>query len=100
MVGLALALVSQLPTCRFAADVEILTQLSVIAQTLASNGAKVYITGRRLDVLQQSASIHGTPEALGNSGGSLHALQMDISVKESIQNATTQIKANDEYVNM
>lgn len=70
------------------------------AQTLAANGAKVYITGRRKDVLDQSVAAHGTPEATGNSGGSLHALQMDVSTKESIQAAVAAISAEEKYVNM
>ncbi|KAF5356579.1 hypothetical protein D9758_008247 [Tetrapyrgos nigripes] len=47
----------------------------MIAKELSSNGAKVYITGRRLQVLEKIASETG-----------LIPLQMDVSEKESIAN--------------
>ncbi|KAK0438909.1 short-chain dehydrogenase [Armillaria borealis] len=44
-----------------------------IAKTFAANGAKVYITGRRLDVLEKAAaSVTGVP-------GSVIPLQMDVT---------------------
>lgn len=70
------------------------------AQTLAANGAKVYITGRRMEVLQASASVHGSPEALGRSGGSLVPLHMDIISKESIRKVVDHIKEKDGFVNV
>lgn len=59
-----------------------------MAKTLAANGAKVYITGRREEVLETSAAAHGSPEALrgsGGSGGSIVPLVMDVTSKDSIR---------------
>ncbi|KAF5343064.1 hypothetical protein D9758_011114 [Tetrapyrgos nigripes] len=52
----------------------------MIAKELSSNGAKVYITGRRLQVLEKIASETG-----------LIPLQMDVSEKESIANVVKTI---------
>ncbi|KAI1259725.1 hypothetical protein F5Y18DRAFT_433034 [Xylariaceae sp. FL1019] len=66
-------------------------KFAVITQALAANGAKVYITGRRAKVLESSAKIHGSAEKLGESGGSIVPLVMDVNDKESIKNAVTRI---------
>ncbi|KAJ4394055.1 hypothetical protein N0V93_003272 [Gnomoniopsis smithogilvyi] len=50
--------------------------IEVITQALQSNGAKVYITGRREDVLQKAAELYST------GPGSIHPLAGDISSKE------------------
>ena len=47
----------------------------MISQALVANGAKVYITGRRQEVLDQ------TVKTYGDGPGSLHALQGDVSTK-------------------
>lgn len=54
----------------------------MIAQGLATNGAKVYITGRRKEVLSGRAdSVKGK---LGDKGGQIIPLQMDVTNKDSI----------------
>ncbi|KAK0440714.1 hypothetical protein EV421DRAFT_1905078 [Armillaria borealis] len=51
----------------------------MIAKVFASNGAKVYITGRRLDILEQAAaSVTGVP-------GSVVPIQMDVTDEESVK---------------
>ncbi|PBK89445.1 NAD(P)-binding protein [Armillaria gallica] len=50
-----------------------------ITKTFAANGAKVYITGRRLDVLEKAAaSVTGVP-------GSMIPLQMDMTGEEAVK---------------
>ncbi|KAG5756449.1 hypothetical protein H9Q70_001005 [Fusarium xylarioides] len=48
----------------------------MITQALQSNGAKVYITGRRKEVLEQTQKIYGT------GPGSIHVLPGDVSEKD------------------
>lgn len=72
----------------------------MIAQALAANGAKVYITGRRLEPLEKSAKIHGSPERLGDSGGSMVPLVLDVTDKESIKAAVEVISAKETKVDM
>ncbi|KAL7619637.1 hypothetical protein AAE478_010178 [Parahypoxylon ruwenzoriense] len=72
----------------------------MIAQTLAANGAKVYITGRRADVLENSARIHGTPEKLGPLGGSLVPIVMDVTSKDSIKSVVAEIGQKEQYINI
>ena len=75
-------------------------KLLVMAQTLAANGAKVYITGRRVDVLETSARVHGAPEKLGASGGSIVPLAMDVASKDSVRAVVATITENEGFVNM
>lgn len=76
------------------------TQSTVIAQTLAANGAKVYITGRRADVLETSARVHGAQSALDNSGGDIIPVVMDVTNKKDIEQVVAKIKAEEDYVNV
>lgn len=48
----------------------------MITQALQSNGAKVYITGRREEVLEQTQKTYGT------GPGSIHVLPGDVSEKD------------------
>jgi len=61
----------------------------MIAQGLASNGATVYIAGRRLDVVEASAKAFGRHE----SGGTLIPLELDVTNKTSITKVASKIKA-------
>ncbi|KAI0534732.1 NAD(P)-binding protein [Xylaria digitata] len=72
----------------------------MVAQTLAANGARVYITGRRADVLETSARVHGARDKLGENGGEIFPLVMDVTDKESIKNAVGQIEAKEGYLNV
>ncbi|GAP85009.2 putative short-chain dehydrogenase protein [Rosellinia necatrix] len=72
----------------------------MMTQTLAANGARVYITGRRADVLETSARIHGTRDTLGDNGGDILPLAMDVTDKESVKKAVGEIEAKEGYVNV
>ncbi|KAI0835902.1 NAD(P)-binding protein [Hypoxylon sp. FL0890] len=72
----------------------------MIAQTLATNGAKVYITGRRADVLGTSARVHGSKEKLGPDGGSIVPITMDVTSKDGIKSVVAEIKKKDGFVNV
>lgn len=48
----------------------------MITQALQSNGAKVYITGRRKEVLEQTQKTYGT------GPGSIHVLPGDVSERD------------------
>ncbi|KAI1080931.1 NAD(P)-binding protein [Whalleya microplaca] len=72
----------------------------MIAQTLAANGAKVYITGRRADVLATSARVHGSADRLGAGGGEIVPLVMDVTSKESIRGAVAAVGEKEGYLNV
>ncbi|KAK0438975.1 hypothetical protein EV421DRAFT_2084981 [Armillaria borealis] len=57
-----------------------------IAKTFAANGAKIYITGRRLDVLEKAAAtITGVPR-------SIIPLQMDVTDEEDVKAGAKRIE--------
>lgn len=62
----------------------------IAALALASNGAKVYITGRRKNVLDEAVS-HYTSEV----AGSLVAIQGDVSSKDDLAKVAAEIKKQD-----
>jgi NADP-dependent 3-hydroxy acid dehydrogenase YdfG len=72
----------------------------VIAQTLAANGVKVYITGRRLDVLKTSARLHGSADKLGPDGGAIVPIVMDVTSKDSIKSVVAEISGKEGHINM
>ena len=72
----------------------------MLTQALAVNGAKVYITGRRLEVLEKTAKVHGAPEKLGPEGGSIVPIAMDVTDKDSITRVVEHIKQNEGYLNL
>lgn len=64
------------------------------ARALAANGAKVYITGRRVDKLKDAELSDSA------SGGSIVAIQMDCTDKQSIQAGVKQIQEKEKFVNL
>jgi hypothetical protein len=56
-----------------------------MAEGYVANGAKVYITGRRLDVLQSTAAEINRDFAEMAGSGEVVALQGDVSTKASVQ---------------
>lgn len=65
----------------------------ITAQSLAANGVKVYVTGRRAEKLKDAEMKH-------ESGGSIIALQMDVTEKESIQAGVDEISKKEKFVNL
>ncbi|KAG9315937.1 hypothetical protein JVU11DRAFT_3589 [Chiua virens] len=61
----------------------------MIAQGLAANGARVYITGRRLEVLQKVAQSWNASKS--DTMGSLITLQMDTTNKDDIRQAVQRL---------
>jgi NADP-dependent 3-hydroxy acid dehydrogenase YdfG len=72
----------------------------VYAQALATNGAKVYITGRRQEVLEKSARVHGSADKIGSAGGQMIPLVLNVTSKDSIKSAVDQITKADGYINV
>lgn len=72
----------------------------MITQTLAANGAKVYVTGRRMDVLETSARVHGSAEKLGPDGGSIIPIKMDVTSKDSIKSVVDEISSKEGHINV
>ncbi|KAK0232644.1 short-chain dehydrogenase [Armillaria fumosa] len=61
----------------------------MIAKTFAVNGAKVYITGRRLDVLEKAAA------TVTGVSGSIVPLQMDVTDEEDVKAGAKHIEEID-----
>ncbi|RYP61075.1 hypothetical protein DL770_009859 [Monosporascus sp. CRB-9-2] len=70
------------------------------AQTLAANGAKVYITGRRKDVIETSARVHGSPDKLGPQGGNIIPIVMDVTSKDSIKAVVDEISQKEGHLDL
>ncbi|KIM30822.1 hypothetical protein M408DRAFT_15274 [Serendipita vermifera MAFF 305830] len=66
----------------------------MIAETLACNGAKVYIASRRLETLQKAATdVNGRLAAIeGHANGSLVPIVLDVTSKPSIQEAVAHLR--------
>ncbi|KAI0317411.1 NAD-P-binding protein [Amylostereum chailletii] len=68
------------------------------AQALANNGARVYIVGRRKDILETAVEKHG--KHLAHPSGELIALEADATSKESIRALATEVGTREKYVNV
>ena len=64
------------------------------ATALATNGAKVYITGRRMEVLEKAAKETDVGE------GSLVPIQMDVCDKESIEKVVKQVESKEKFLSL
>lgn len=69
----------------------------VTALALANNGAKVYITGRRIEPLQEAAQTFGDSKhghSNGRASGQIVPIQADVSTKEGIESMSTAGRAH------
>ncbi|CAE6456114.1 unnamed protein product [Rhizoctonia solani] len=62
----------------------------MISRALAANGAKVYVSSRRNEVIEQTADEHGS-----QTRGEIIPLELDVTDKASIKNAVQVIQNND-----
>lgn len=69
-------------------------------KALAANGAKVFITGRREDVLTETAKAASTEPAVVKSGGQVVPLVMDVTQKDSIVAGVAEIAKSSPFVNV
>lgn len=66
-------------------------------QALAENGAKVYITGRRMEVLENAAKTHD-PD---NSNGQIIPIgPCDVTKKEDLQKLVAQLQKREKYLSL
>ncbi len=70
----------------------------MIAQAFANNGARVYITGRRQDVLQQAVNSWGT--SLVHQKGKIIDVPCDHTSKDSIQALVETISRQEKHVDV
>lgn len=70
----------------------------MIAQAFANNGARVYITGRRQDVLQQAVDSWGT--SLVHQKGKILGFPCDHTSKESVQALVETILRQEKHVDV
>jgi len=71
------------------------------AQALAANGAKVYITGRRLEALQTAAKSHSpSSDGDGNCGQIIPLGPCDVTQKSSLENLVRELEARESHLNI
>ncbi|OJT11373.1 Rhamnolipids biosynthesis 3-oxoacyl-[acyl-carrier-protein] reductase [Trametes pubescens] len=70
----------------------------MIAQAFANNGARVYITGRRPEVLEHATKAWG--KSLVNPRGQLIPVPADITDKASIEHLFKEISKNEKHVDV
>lgn len=64
------------------------------ANALCANGVKVYITGRRVELLKQAETTRS------DSGGSIIAVPLDVTNKDSIKDFVKTISEKEKYINL
>ncbi|KAH9223704.1 hypothetical protein DL95DRAFT_352512 [Leptodontidium sp. 2 PMI_412] len=69
----------------------------MVTQALAANGAKVYITGRRMDTLENAAKTH-KPSSMG--GQIIPIGPCDVTKKEDLENLVKEISKKEKYINV
>ncbi|KAG1755405.1 hypothetical protein EDB19DRAFT_1955167 [Suillus lakei] len=70
----------------------------MIAQAFANNGAKVYITSRRQDVLEHTAKQWGS--SLAHPKGKLIPVACDVTSKDSIKNLVQEISKQEDRIDL
>ncbi|KZT29457.1 NAD-P-binding protein [Neolentinus lepideus HHB14362 ss-1] len=70
----------------------------MMAQAFANNGARVYITSRRQESLEQAAKTWGS--SLVHPKGKLIPIQADITSKPSIENLVKEIRKNEKCIDV
>ncbi|KAL2073719.1 hypothetical protein VTL71DRAFT_11045 [Oculimacula yallundae] len=66
-------------------------------QALAANGAKVYITGRRMEALENAAKTHSP----SSGGGEIIPIgPCDVTSKSDLENLVKQIEKKEKYINV
>ncbi|KAL8912917.1 MAG: hypothetical protein Q9172_007397 [Xanthocarpia lactea] len=68
----------------------------MIAQALAANGAKVYITGRRMEVLENAAKTHSP----GDAGDIIPIGPCDVTSKEELAKLVKDISSKEKHINL
>jgi len=66
------------------------------AQALAANGAKVYITGRRKEVLEAAAKSHSP----GDGGQIIPLGPCDVTKKDDLENMYKELASKEKYINL
>ncbi|KAI1640016.1 hypothetical protein F4809DRAFT_592179 [Biscogniauxia mediterranea] len=66
-------------------------------QALAANGAKVYITGRRVEVLENAAKTH---QPTSGSGQIIPVGPCDVTKKEDLERLVVDISKREKYINL
>lgn len=66
------------------------------AQALAANGAKVYITGRRKEVLENAAKSHSPDQ----EGQIIPCRPCDVTKKEDLENLYEELASKEKYINL
>lgn len=85
---------------RFPSTCSLLLGIGLMAtQALAANGAKVYITGRRAEVLETAAK-HHSPEQDRTGGQIIPLGPCDVRKKEDLQRIVDDLSKKEKYINL